>query len=609
MEEHVGQLWHRLITQFAYQGYPEARVTLAEIKKKVGIFFRALGGEGGLQIEAVTTTHSARRTWRQRIAGTHQYAELAWRDQEILCLPIYIELFPDKKLNHELYLWLAALAARAIYIDEQNWFAYQQQLTVDVLKQFPGLIPRYQCLVNAYLLQRPSLTYLKSTEKSQEQIIQQALLYPERQFTLANTEKRPIHLWLHPSPPIKNPVVSTANQPTDDDSRTSVKKQEANEQRHQGKRVEMPDGKKGLLAFRLESLFTRAEQVNVDRCTDEEEDVEAAKQALEDMETINVARDNKRAAVALNFQVDLPSEENFSAISQEGILLPEWDYRQQKLCANRCHLHLIPLQVAEKTELPNHLRYLAQRLRRQFKSLIPLRTWHKNQSEGSEIDLESYLLHLTDSQLGEVKLGQNMYCDFRGGNRDLACLLLADLSMSTDAWVNNQARVIDIIKDSLYLFAEALSTTGDIFAMHGFCSYYREKVEFYTLKSFQQAYDATVRGRIHNIKPRFYTRMGAAIRYATQLLERQKTTQRLLLLLTDGKPNDVDLYEGRYGVEDTRMALQAARKQGLQVFCVTIDEKARDYLPHIFGSRHYIVIRNPADLPKELPLLYARLTQ
>jgi nitric oxide reductase NorD protein len=82
-----------------------------------------------------------------------------------------------------------------------------------------------------------------------------------------------------------------------------------------------------------------------------------------------------------------------------------------------------------------------------------------------------------------------------------------------------------------------------------------------------------------------------------------------LLLLTDGKPNDLDLYEGRYGIEDTRMALIEARRQGLQPFCVTIDQKAGDYLPHLFGSGAYVVIRKPSDLPRELPLLYARLTQ
>ena len=92
------------------------------------------------------------------------------------------------------------------------------------------------------------------------------------------------------------------------------------------------------------------------------------------------------------------------------------------------------------------------------------------------------------------------------------------------------------------------------------------------------------------------------------ILAPKPTARRLLLLLTDGKPNDLDQYEGRYGIEDTRQAVLEARRQGLQPFCVTIDDKGNDYLPHLFGSAGYVVIRDPSDLPKRLPLLYAQLT-
>jgi nitric oxide reductase NorD protein len=103
--------------------------------------------------------------------------------------------------------------------------------------------------------------------------------------------------------------------------------------------------------------------------------------------------------------------------------------------------------------------------------------------------------------------------------------------------------------------------------------------------------------------------MGAAIRHATTLLNAQPQRQRLLLLLTDGKPNDLDRYEGRYGIEDTRMALHEARQLGLRPFCVTIDSEANEYLPHLFGAGGFAVIRKPEDLPKELPLLYAQMTR
>ena len=102
--------------------------------------------------------------------------------------------------------------------------------------------------------------------------------------------------------------------------------------------------------------------------------------------------------------------------------------------------------------------------------------------------------------------------------------------------------------------------------------------------------------------------MAVAIRYATRILSKRPEALRLLLILSDGKPNDVDHYEGRYGIEDTRMSLNAARQEGVRPFCVTIDKEGQGYLPHLFGPAGYTILRNPADLPARLPLLYAQLT-
>ena len=609
MEEHVGKIWHRLITRTAATDYP--KVELTEVSKTVGVLFRALGGDGGLRIESTSATaHQARRNWLQRIAGTHKQVELCWRDGEALRLPAHIDFFPEKALNRDLYLWLAALAAGEIDYN-LNWFQSNQQLTQQTLHNFPGLQSRYQRLVEAVLELRPNISHLPQDEAATEQAIQQALRQPGSVLELppAKRPHQPVPLWLHPSPPINTSHLAAANYDEPNNRQPSQKNQDVEDKRRRhGERTEMPDGKKGLLAFRLESLFTLADYVKVDRCTDDEEDSDAAKNALEDMDTVSVARNNKSAATSLRFDLDLPAAEYDDTPLGEGILLPEWNYKQQQLRPDYCCLQPMLATTAMPVELPSHLKRTAQRLRRQFEALIPKRVWHKGQPDGSEIDLDAYQLHVAERHSGCVNAERGLYRDFRGGGRDLACLLLADLSLSTDAWFNNKARVIEVIRDSLFLFAESLSATGDQFAMYGFSSRYRSHIRFHTLKTFKQRYNATVRGRINDIKPGYYTRMGAALRHASTLLSQQKASQSLLLLLTDGKPNDLDQYEGRYGVEDTRMALHEARKLGLQTFCVTIDEKANDYLPHIFGTNSYVVIRNPAELPRELPRLYARLT-
>src|SRR5690606_32211663 len=120
-------------------------------------------------------------------------------------------------------------------------------------------------------------------------------------------------------------------------------------------------------------------------------------------------------------------------------------------------------------------------------------------------------------------------------------------------------------------------------------------------------YDDNTRGRIQALRPGYYTRMGAAIRQASRTLAGQPQKRKLLLLVTDGKPNDLDVYEGRYGVEDTRQAVMEARRAGLVPFCITIDHKAEDYLPYMFGANGYTLIKEPEQLPVRLPQLYRLL--
>jgi nitric oxide reductase NorD protein len=329
----------------------------------------------------------------------------------------------------------------------------------------------------------------------------------------------------------------------------------------------------------------------------------------EDMDNITVAQDSETTAGKIKLDLDLPSSQYDDIVLGEGIPIDEWDYKTQRLQKDHCRLQTMESRNAEAMELPERLRSQAHKIRRQFEILRPQRHWANRQNEGTELDLENYINFLTDRKHGYVNSDTPVYRELRNKSRDLSCLLLADLSLSTDAHINNDARVIDVIRDSLYLFSEALHATGDRFALHGFSSRNRSHVRFYDIKSFNDTYNDDIRGHINAIRPGYYTRMGAAIRHASQLLSEEGTSQKLLLILTDGKPNDLDKYEGRYGIEDTRMAVLEAEKLGLRPFCVTIDEQAEDYLPYLFGSRSYMLIRNAEELPRKLPMLYLRLTQ
>ena len=612
LEELVGSTWHRFITKRANKSYPEAMVTLDDVRYTAGIFFRALGGEGGLSIENATESeNNARRSLLERVAGIGNKKQFAWRDDESLKLPESISLFPSQKLNRDLYLWLIALSAIELEDDiAADWISRNQYRTVKTLEAWPGLKSRYQQLLKSHLAQRPIISDLAKDEAQQESAIQKALQYPTEQVTLHYAKRPPqsVPLWLHPAPPQFEVNNSKAPQDPDIDNGAQSKKDQKKQQtRKEGKREDMPEGHRGLMSFRLESLWSWAEYSKVDRTSTEDDDDDAMATA-QDMDHISVAQDNQTTASKIKLDLDLPASNYDDILLDEGIPVDEWDYKQQSLQKDHCRLQIMSSRDAEPTELPLRLKNQARKIRRQFEVLQPQRHWVNRQGDGTEIDLENYINFLTDRKHGHVNSDMPVYRELRNKSRDLSCLLLADLSLSTDAHINDNARVIDVVRDSLFLFSEALTVTGDRFALHGFSSRNRNHVRFYNIKSFDENYDDTARGYIKAVRPGYYTRMGAAIRYASSLLEKEASTQKLLLIVTDGKPNDLDKYEGRYGIEDTRQAVLEAEKKGLSPFCITIDEEAESYLPYLFGTKSFVVIKNAEELPKKLPQLYLRLT-
>ena len=612
LEELVGSTWHRFITKKADSHYPDAIVYLEEVRHTAGIFFRALGGEGALRVEKATDSDvHAKRSIIQRIAGSGNKTQYAWRDEETLRLPENIALFPSRQLNLDLYLWLTALSV--IPEKGKNWISRNQYRTQKTLEIWPGLTHRYKNLVKAHLLQRPDPSELSTSEAKQEESICMALSDATKEITLkyAKRPPHPVPLWLHPSPPeleFSNNKPSADSDDEEENKKENKPQEKQQQKRKNANREEMPEGNEGLMTFRLESLWSWAEYTKVDRTTVDDDDDDAMRTA-EDMDHITVSQNSETTAGKIKLDLDLPSSQYDDIVLGEGIPIDEWDYKKQLLQKDHCRLQTMTSRDAEAMDLPKALQAQAHKVRRQFEILRPQRHWVSRQIEGTELDLENYINYLTDRKQGHVHSDTPVYRELRNKSRDLSCLLLADLSLSTDAHINNHARVIDVIRDSLYLFSEALSATGDRFALHGFSSRNRSHVRFYNIKSFDDTYNNDIRGNINAIRPGFYTRMGAAIRYASKLLSEEPSTQKLLLILTDGKPNDIDKYEGRYGIEDTRMAIIEAEKLGLRPFCVTIDEQAEDYLPYLFGSRSYMLIRNAEELPRKLPMLYLRLTQ
>jgi nitric oxide reductase NorD protein len=618
MEEFVGGLWDRFITRSARRDHPEAAVKLADIEKMLGVLFRALGGDSGLRVApASSQRHGARRRWLSRVAATDDRTALASLDLETLRLPPAIAYFPDRALNRDLFIWIIAAAAHEPEPSADSWIVRNQMATLRALKAFPGLRARYERLVAATLAERIAPEAMPADEAAQERAVRQALAEPGTvgvlpRLTLRKAKSlQAVPLWLYPSPLEGVAKVSRGDTPTEKEDNEEGRPEEVGvgDKRYQAERTEMPDNESAMImAFRAESLLSWAEYIEVNRALDDDPNPDA-KAVADDMDKLTVAQDSERVAAKVRFDLDLPSAAEDDLPLGPGIPLPEWDWKRHELRPDYCRLQVMQARHLQPIPLPEHLRRLARKLRNQFAALAPARRWLKAQPDGSELDIEACVRLQADRLAGQHFAGAGAYLSMVRRERDLASLVLADLSLSTDAWVSDSHRVIDVIRDSLMLFGEALSATGDRFAFHGFSSLRRGHVRFHDIKEFGAPFDAAARGRIAALKPGYYTRMGAGIRHATALLEKQPSALRLLLILSDGKPHDMDHYEGRYGIEDTRMALIDARRAGLKPFCVTIDREGASYLPHMFGPGGFTVLRKSEELPTRLPMLYAQLSQ
>lgn len=283
----------------------------------------------------------------------------------------------------------------------------------------------------------------------------------------------------------------------------------------------------------------------------------------------------------------------------------EWDYRRADFRKNWVSVQEKELPLLHSSFVQEALtRYHGQiaRLRHQFEMLRQAERFARRQKEGEDIDLDAVVESLADSRAG-LAPSDRLFVRLQRDQRDIAVLFLIDMSNSTQGWVGQT------IKESLVLLCEALTVVGDRYGIYGFSGMRRLRSEFFHIKDLDEPYDDAVRRRIGSIAPREYTRMGPALRHATSLLRRVEARTRLLITLSDGKPEDYDDYKGEYAIEDTRHALQEAKAASIHPFCITIDRQAHEYMDHMYGARNYILIDDVRKLPGRMPEMYRVLTR
>lgn len=281
---------------------------------------------------------------------------------------------------------------------------------------------------------------------------------------------------------------------------------------------------------------------------------------------------------------------------------PEWDFRIRAYLHPGATVQLLEAPSGEQQWIDETLaehRSLLEAIRQRFAALRPQRTLRRRQTDGDDIDLEACVEAMANMRAG-WPMADDLYCSQQRTRRDMAVLILIDVSGSTDGWISNSRRVIDVEREALLLVCIALGAMAEPFAVQAFSGKGPNGVSLWDIKRFDVPYSPAVALRISALEPDQYTRTGAALRHASATLMREGANHKLLMLLTDGKPNDCDLYEGRYGIEDTRQAVTEARLQGISPFCLAVDRQAASYLPAVFGAHHYALLSTPASLPTVL---------
>ncbi len=292
---------------------------------------------------------------------------------------------------------------------------------------------------------------------------------------------------------------------------------------------------------------------------------------------------------------------------------PEWDYQIQMDRPNWCAVlekHVAAADSALVDAIVAAHRALVARLGRLIEALQPQGAQRlRKQEDVDEIDLEAAVRAMVDLRLGA---GPDPRVGIRTirKTRDLAVLLLLDLSESTNDRIRGgDATVLDLSRQATVLLAESLARLGDPFAIHGFASDGRHDVGYYRFKDFGDDFADAAKGRLAAMTGRLSTRMGAAMRHAGAFLRRVPQSKKLLLVLTDGEPADVDVRDPQYLRHDARKAVEALARSGIGTFCISLDPDADAYVARIFGANRYAVVDRIERLPERLPLLYLGLTR
>lgn len=616
-EETVGNLWHEMASGIgADQSYPDAMVTLSSVRPSLAVLFRALGGAPGVELgEAAATLMQHRRPIRRKLAADQDREWVASFDGERLNLPPAIAAFPQANLNRAAYFWLTALAATSDPADTQPqgegsaFDCAQIRLNAAaadaVYAACPGLHDAYAQMAALSIAARPKIMRPAQEARLETAICDQLSGNPTAPIAMPASRSympfAPVPIWLRFGAPgsgagaAEEAAENAA--PTPAAAYTNRKMGERKDQDQQNR-------KDSFIIHRFESILSWVESLNINRSVDDDDD-ENAQKAADDQDKITLSKHDRKTATRLRLHLDLsPADADHEALS--GIhTYPEWNHRSRSYMADHCRVLDAPAQPLDASFQPDprHVRAV----RRQFEALRPRRILQPRQVEGSELDLDALLT--TQADLKATGRGSDrIWQSARQIERDMSVAFLIDNSRSTEAAIGDTS-VIEVAQQAMAALATGIDAAGDRLGIWGFSSLRRDRVFLTRCKNFDDPMSPEITANIGALKPGHYTRLGAAIRHVSAQLAEEPSARKLLIVLTDGKPNDLDHYEGQHGIEDSHMAVREARNGGLSLHGIVIDEDGQDWFARIFGRGGFTLLPDAHRLTRALPDIYRTLTQ
>lgn len=374
--------------------------------------------------------------------------------------------------------------------------------------------------------------------------------------------------------------------------------------------VDVKQQEDAVLQHQFEKVETAEEFGGNFKDFDGDDDLEDHSNALEEINMkYSVRVDDTAHSVYQADFIENTTVSESAEIDQTGyhILYDEWDYTKRTYKNDFCKVYpktLLKTNVNYYNKTLNENRSTLSGLRKMLTTVNNKYQQQRRQTQGDEFDIDALTDLFVDVHSGHTP-SEKIYLSKRKKEKDLSILLLLDVSLSSDGYAAGN-RVIDVEKQVSILFGEILEEFNIDFSIDCFYSKTRNHSSYITLKGFDEDWNKA-KFKVGAIEPSGYTRIGAALRHSGAMLDKRDTKNKWVILISDGKPNDYDKYEGKYGVNDVKQALRELNERNINSYALAIEAQAKYYLPQMFGQNHYQILTTPVELLKSLVLLYEKI--